>query len=492
MYLSENEIKLAALKFLRTYYKYRPRVGETSTGLDNENEEGIIADGIITFPTDLTEKFFASFEATSYATAHEVKYKPKKARLRWDAISVCSLACTIIFCILYVWGGIKVDSETWHIAAIAWVLGSCVLTGAYLLALRNLPFYREIYAIEQFKMYKADEQWIAVGEDVFENPEDKYMEELKRQCTLSGFGLLMVDKDHDVRQVITPATIPVEGKKRKEKEFAAAAPSGQGGVGNIAAWQRMARFRYDFTVQLLLLLFSGSVIAAILWQEAVDKPTVEADTSEYRKKMLDKRTELMPETQRFVVDTGALVSFDGEITDYDLDELTFYDQTEVDRWYNKFHRDSLYDALTDETNPDRQRILDSLKLVLAELRGKPPEKPTIGNKPKPRKPKRTGIDPWCKEYAPWSGSRHILQDGVYTNRKLAEARVEQINLASAAGGILKGGCFKESKPYYIVYVDHIYTEKGRASAALPYFNQLLKDKGYSSGELELKSLTVKR
>ena len=55
---------------------------------------------------------------------------------------------------------------------------------------KGFPRYRYIYAVEQFKKYHADEQWVAIGEDVFENPNDKYLKELKKQCVYNGFGLI--------------------------------------------------------------------------------------------------------------------------------------------------------------------------------------------------------------------------------------------------------------------------------------------------------------
>ena len=64
---------------------------------------------------------------------------------------------------------------------------------------------RYIYAIEQFKQYEATEQWIALGEDVFESHLVKDFVELREQCVDNGFGLVMVDKNLDVQMLITPA-----------------------------------------------------------------------------------------------------------------------------------------------------------------------------------------------------------------------------------------------------------------------------------------------
>jgi hypothetical protein len=74
---------------------------------------------------------------------------------------------------------------------------------------------------------------------------------------------------------------------------------------------------------------------------------------------------------------------------------------------------------------------------------------------------------------------------------VAEFRIAQINQATALGGILRGGCFGHSG-YYIVYVDTVYKDQSIAKTKLPYFDKLLKDKGYSSGDLELMTIGVRR
>ena len=69
--------------------------------LDNITKSGIIADGLLSFQTDISKKFEATFEATSYAKSHEVKYKVKESRLWWDSIMLGFIITTIIFAILY-------------------------------------------------------------------------------------------------------------------------------------------------------------------------------------------------------------------------------------------------------------------------------------------------------------------------------------------------------------------------------------------------------
>ena len=61
-----------------------------------------------------------------------------------------------------------------------------------------MPRYRSIFAIEQFKQYYADEQWVAIGKDTFSEEEDHFFQELKKQCVYNGFGLLSMDDEFDI------------------------------------------------------------------------------------------------------------------------------------------------------------------------------------------------------------------------------------------------------------------------------------------------------
>lgn len=75
--------------------------------------------------------------------------------------------------------------------------------------------YHYIQAVEQFKQYQADEQWIAVGADVFESKNASELMELKDQCIKSGFGLMEVTEDLVVSIIIAPSRIPILRKRQK-------------------------------------------------------------------------------------------------------------------------------------------------------------------------------------------------------------------------------------------------------------------------------------
>ncbi len=499
-YLSEADIKQAALRFLKTHYKHRNRIGETTVQQDMVTPTGAIADGHITYKTGLENDFLATIEATSYAKADEVKYKPRTSHLNWDALAFGFIMSCIIFLFIYVNEYFVIKHDGVPMAVLGIILSVIVFALLYKLIFKNIKNYRQIYALEQFKLYDADEQWVAVGIDVFENPDDKYLKELKRQCTNDGFGLMVVEKDLDIRQSISPAKIAVDGKKRKRQKFIAAEeniPSDKGMKNrllSLAGWEKEKRFRYDFRVQLLLIFLCISIIFALLWKEWNKRDIIEVNTEKYRKKILEEYKNHDKESNFYLIDSGYVVAYDGTIQEYDLGELEFYDQEEVEKWYHENHQDSLWSLLNVPDFYDHQVLLDSINYLLKEDKNKsikPSEAKIAQAESKPKSVKRR-MDPVCKVYANWYGKRYILKDGVYKTKKNAEYRISQINKASALGGIVRGGCFKETKAYYIVYVDVPYKDSNKARTELPYFNQLLKDKGYSSGELELKEITVKR
>jgi len=94
---SENNIKKSALQFLKIYYKHRPRTGETKLKVDQITQDGVIADGLISFPQNETTDFIASVEATSFETRNEVKFKTLSDFLMWDSLmwgtTVVALTC---------------------------------------------------------------------------------------------------------------------------------------------------------------------------------------------------------------------------------------------------------------------------------------------------------------------------------------------------------------------------------------------------------------
>ncbi len=219
--LTEDEVKRRFMPFLRDFYKnrYEPIHNSVSEELDNVSKEGWVADGKITFRKDDGSPFVCTFEATSRDKAEEVKYQLNVYYLLWDCAAfgvVCAaMAYVYFFQSNFVWlVGLKI------VGNIGLLLGTGMIGffGWYFLV-KGWRKYRYIFAIQQFKQYFADEQWVAIAEDVFPAPNDPYLLELRNQCVYNGIGLAIVPLEGVVRKVIDPSRLGIFGKDRQMTQW---------------------------------------------------------------------------------------------------------------------------------------------------------------------------------------------------------------------------------------------------------------------------------
>ncbi|MCS7037677.1 MAG: hypothetical protein NZM41_13500 [Saprospiraceae bacterium] len=215
--ITEDDIKRLFPKFLRHFYlhRYDYQPGTEALQLDNVAAGGLIADGVFSFTTSDGRPFFCAFEATSMDKAGEVKYALNTWYFLWDCLAFGSVTAAVAYAIAY---GIRFEwllHLDWTGNA-GFVLGMGII-GALIwsFAMRSWRKYRYIYAIEQFKQYHADEQWIALADDVFPAPNDPYLEELRNQCIYHGFGLALVSADGKVRALVAPSRLGLYGKDRR-------------------------------------------------------------------------------------------------------------------------------------------------------------------------------------------------------------------------------------------------------------------------------------
>lgn len=213
--LSEQEIKETTLRYLKKYYRNRLRAGEISISSDVRGAGGIIADGFLSYPREDGANFVATFEATSFDTREEVRFTQRRDLFFWDSL-VFALWGTAAG------GGINISRQLIpikeHGPLLPLVMLLSVFTALFFtfrIIASYMRRYREIYAVEQFKQYHVDEQWIAVGEDVFSSTRDPHFEELRRQCIQYGFGLILIDLEKRTHIFLTPAREDTfEGRRR--------------------------------------------------------------------------------------------------------------------------------------------------------------------------------------------------------------------------------------------------------------------------------------
>jgi hypothetical protein len=213
--LSEQDIKEITLRFLKGYYRGRERIGKTELSSDVRGAGGIIADGYLSFLQPGGTWFVATFEATSFDTRMEVRFTQRRNLLFWDAIVFALWGAALWTVLSLSFQFIPIRKFGPHLPVVVIVAIFTMLFFVFHLAAAYWRRYRHIYAVEQFKQYHADEQWVSVGEDVFYNKQDTYFEELRRQCIFFGFGLLLIDKDRRPHIHLTPAREDMFSGKRR-------------------------------------------------------------------------------------------------------------------------------------------------------------------------------------------------------------------------------------------------------------------------------------
>jgi hypothetical protein len=320
---TEDIIKKVALRFFRNYYKFRLRdEGQPVIArYDLEGVGGIVADGFYSFKKPDGRPFTATFEATSQTSREEVIYKPLVKVLFWDGLAVagCSLALLAVLNLQFHFH--ELDNTKTLERLVLTCLAFSAFFAAFYLPARHFRRYRYIYAIEQFKKYHADEQWIALAHDVFDAKQDKYFRELKQQCVFNGFGLLLVDANLDTKIAITPSRHDIfQGRRRQ------VALLSQGKVGDLIEkgkfgfWQgifgktlppflqrdtSILRFRRSFHNQAFVLVLSLTLTVVIFNRESAHPGFRQISPGELREEMSDQASDSRPETAA-IADEAAL------------------------------------------------------------------------------------------------------------------------------------------------------------------------------------------
>ncbi len=246
-----TDVKRGMMAYLKTYYKGYNRVGEYQYGYDMETSAGHIVDGMLTFRVITIEEdvntFTSTFEAVTTNSLFEVIYRYKDKLLFWDALSFGLLLPTLYLAFGYALGWKSVVSLPLQSNIIFFLFAALSIFVALHFILKSFTRYRYIFALEQFKDYEADEQWIALGENCMLTNSSSF-EELRKQCTYSGFGLVVIDKNREATTVITPARSRVIEQKRKKVSFLSKSQLGQR-LGNQPFMQQLNKLPTQLALQ---------------------------------------------------------------------------------------------------------------------------------------------------------------------------------------------------------------------------------------------------
>jgi hypothetical protein len=312
---------------------------------------------------------------------------------------------------------------------------------AFHLFRRSAERYRYIYAIEQFKQYHADEQWIAIGNDIFSSSSDPHFIELRTQCVKYGFGLVTVDHDDHVNLLITPAREEVFGRKRRDLKFIEAPSVNDTPLGIPRLSSRsLDRFQQPYLGQLMAVAASVLVLSGIYFQSAAEMPIIVGNEKIHRDSMMEKVQTMPVEPAEYVEKPS--------------------------------------DA--EPNNPQTLPYSDAPKPI-------PVSAPQVGLYVYTM-PEGQYVSYDCARID-MSGQRYVVQDLYFDNFDLARQRIEKLKTYGMIANAVSLACTKNSKPSgYCVYYDAIFSNAKIAENKRDKIKAELKGLGLNNDFIQVRVL----
>lgn len=334
--------------------------------------------------------------------------------------------------------------------------------------LSPLRRYRYIYAIEQFKQYYADEQWVAIAEDVFPNYyDDRYYLELRNQCIYNGFGLLVVRENKPPVMQVTPSRQDLFSNRRRLIPLFS-----QMEIDKVIReekypdWlrqfkpRRFLAFNQRFKYQMIACLISFVAIAGVLYQKTQEQPMEEQEYADYLEEMeqakLKNRGNILPDSIRpnlYVVDTPFV-------------------------W----------------PPPYRKDVKNYLQLGLAP---EPPPGPAPLLEPKEEEPgfilpypDVAGLITYDCSQLRIEGDAFVVQEGAYSSYSLAAPRIAELSSYGLEVYGMWLGCFLEAGSGYVVYFGPVFREEAEAERAMKAYATQMGDNVLNIS-LEVRALSIK-
>ena len=485
--LSEDIVKKVALAFLKGYYKYRPRgEGETIASLDMQAPGGIVADGHLTFSKEDGSPFLATFEATANDSREEVLFHQQPVLMNMDALATAMVITALTLGVLYAEKWPRFELLGKYAGTLLFTLIMAASFAAVRFSIRKLQRYRYIYAIEQFRQYYADQQWIALADDVFPDRLDKNLKELKKQCVKQGFGLLIIDENRKAHLVVTPARVQAFRKKRRLVRFEDAQSWTRKMTGRVQlGWQAhlppwlkwinrfqlpdfsFSRFQRSYLNQVVIIAVTFLASAAMLYDTYRIPPVRYPDEDQYVEELEVLTQTTQRETGEYLIDTA------------------FLEQ---------------YKKLPQSPNPMSEdtpnQVIPASKDTLAmALEGPLPRLDTVllpPEKPKPNRVKPSTINAYdCDRFYGIKGPRFLVLYDLVDEEALARRKLDTIANAGIEGGLLWMGCFNTGSGEFAIYLGTIFKTNVEASSQKEKFEIILQDEGLKNARLRISPLVFK-
>jgi hypothetical protein len=500
--MREDNIKEIFVPFLKDFYKYRYeyRPDTVAATFDARSAGGLLADGMLTFRQQNDQPFVCTYEATSRDKVEEVKYSLNLPYFLWDCAAFAGILTAVMYTILF-------------IGRLPWLIGLQVTGNLGLLLGLLLPGflgwyfvmsgwrkYRYIYAIEQFKRYFADEQWVALAEDVFPAPTDPYLLELKDQCIFNGFGLALVQSDGQVRPLATPSRLGIYGKDRKmahwftQQQWYQAFAKNAAFVGHIQPklpgfWQKTRNY--------VVRSWQFLVVAPLqkIFGQRIDESNTSTDRF-MRAQLVQKWVFGLTMALNLYLFSEVLKRRDPETAavedvltwrgaDNPEDQPTFYQPGDPVPY-----TDGLAKQYPMPVEPEIEVQTVTTGSTTDEEDG-----PTIDlsggdddqkiTTPATTAPK-TAATPRAPGNCPPRG--WLIQDGSYTGRPYAEGRLKALRQRGLKGGSMPRACLEQGKDGYLVYLEAGLRDEKTARAKAANYAKALDRYGLTEGALLVRKV----
>ena len=442
--LTENIIKRIALSYLKVYYKHRPRIGETIGQLDLQTQSGIVSDGQLSFVTEEGKNFIAAFEATAYDTRNEVYFQKQNRLLAWDAAAFAAICSMVIIGLFHRYNFLTISQIGVFLTCFSLLLSLFLFALLYRFLFGRLGRYRYIYAVEQFKKFHADEQWIVVESSVFSGPADPNFLELRKQCILNGFGLLEILSDQQPRLLITPSREVVFEKKRRIAQFfqtnklrkrvaeTSVSKNLQKAAEKIkpetGGGKNIRRYQKSLWHQLTIISFAFVFIGFIFYRQMLDRPVVVLNENENRERLQNL------DNQRRETDT------------FEIDLKNKVPKSKKPQPYLKIDETKAMEPPAPSASKSKINVAD----------------------------KQGGIDYDCSRFYNLVGVNYILADSEYADFEKAAARLAILRKAKLEANCLWLGCFDAGDDVFVVYLDLIFEDKNAALKMGDEYDKVLK------------------
>ncbi|MEO1714625.1 MAG: hypothetical protein AAFU60_14940, partial [Bacteroidota bacterium] len=335
------------------------------------------------------------------------------------------------------------------------------------------PFfrYRYIYAVAQFKKYFADDQWIAIGDDVFESPRDPNLLELKKQCVRYGFGLLQVFPNMEVQLLIAAAREEQFKQKRQRiqllelpawtEEISKRVPTrGLASLRNRLFKQSsvsVSRFRTRYTKQIGVAIVALLVMVAFFYRKSQEVAIQYMDAEEVVEYLEERIPNSVPEPTSYLVDTAFLDQF------ADIQGMYFPGQVTRERARKK--------PGPVQSEARLEELYRAGRVIVVQ------------------EGESSGYD--CSRFANLEGTHYVVVDGFYLRLGVARERLELLRSRGLTAGLIWPNCTERNKEDFLIFFGPIFTDRTAAEAFQYRAIDLYDEVQITSGDQLVLPLEIK-